>query len=60
MVFFQHHWIQFLLGKERTGMNGWMGKIYLVLVLKVITSQVLIAMPHSKCCIAGLSLKGWS
>ena len=23
MVFFQHHWIQFLLGKERTGINGW-------------------------------------
>ena len=23
MVFFQHHWIQFFLGKERTGMNGW-------------------------------------
>ena len=27
MVYFQHHWIQFLLGKERTSMNGLMGKI---------------------------------
>ena len=30
MVFFQHHWIQYLLGKERTGtgIEGWMGEIY--------------------------------
>ena len=28
VLFFQHHWIQFLLGKERTGINGWMGEVY--------------------------------
>ena len=24
MVLFQHHWIQFLLGKERTDVSEWM------------------------------------
>ena len=70
MVFFQYRWIQSLLGKERTGMNEWMGKYMcdsLVYKLKVIQLhlhhllQSAVSLNfHSSCEVACLSLTVWA